>query len=103
MVISVEDLGFKDGATYKDIYKRALEVGLQLCPAEVGPQLRVQYNDQPRGEWLFIGMGPITGSVGDSRLFSVRHGYDDLWLNARYGNSGYFWRGDYRWVFVRSK
>ena len=49
VVVSVAELGFKNGATCADIYKRAEELGLALCPNEVGPQLRLQYKDQPNG------------------------------------------------------
>ena len=60
VVVSVADLGFKDGATLKDIYATAKKRGLELCLSEVGPQLRLQYKDQPKDEWLVIGMEPIT-------------------------------------------
>ena len=60
VVLSVSELGFKDeGATMKEIYARAQQLGLELCPAEVGPQLRLQYLDQPLGEFLHIAMKPI--------------------------------------------
>src|SRR3954454_4221190 len=73
-VVSVGELGFKDGGTYADICKRALEQGLKLCPAEVGPQLRLQYADQPSGECLYIAMEPInTKSGADGHIFMVGH------------------------------
>jgi hypothetical protein len=46
VVVSVADLGFKKGAEMKVIYGRAEEMGLALCPSEVGPQLRLQYKNQ---------------------------------------------------------
>jgi hypothetical protein len=49
---SVKELGFNDGAYYKEICTKALELGLELCAAEVGPALRLVYKDQSRGEWL---------------------------------------------------
>ena len=100
VTVSVAQLGFKKGATRKDIYARALQLGLELCPAEVGPQLRLQHKDQPRGEWLLIGMEPITDSGGDLDVFGVFHGDDGLWLDTFYGSPDYFWRSFGRWVFV---
>ena len=103
VVCSVAELGFKDGATRKDIYIRAQELGLDLCPPEVGPQLRLQYTDQPKGEWLVIAMEPITDSDGHLNLFRVAHDGDGRWLFAGSGRPGYFWSGDSRFVFLRRK
>lgn len=64
VVVSVGELGFKDVALYKDICARAAEFGLDLCPAEVGPALRLAYDDQPLGEWLYIAMEATTDSGG---------------------------------------
>src|SRR3990167_10444038 len=41
--VTVAELGFPDGARRGEIYARALEFGLRYCSAEVGPQLRLQY------------------------------------------------------------
>src|SRR5262245_4163276 len=61
VVLSVAALGFgAEGASLADIYARAGELGLELCPVEVAPQLRLQYLDQPLGEFLHIAMEPIT-------------------------------------------
>src|SRR4051794_13974235 len=54
VVRSVADLGFQRFATYEQICARAHELGLELCPAEVGPQLRLQYLAQPCIHWLHI-------------------------------------------------
>ena len=72
--VSVADLGFKDEAYRRDIHARALSLGLELCPAEVGPQLRLQYVDQPSGECLTIGMEAIIDSYDDPTIFTV--GFD---------------------------
>ncbi len=65
VVKTVAELGFKGGANRDAIYARAKELGLELCPAEVGPALRLAYQDQPNGEWLRIAMEPISDSGGD--------------------------------------
>lgn len=103
VVVSVEELGFKDGATRKDIYERALSYGLELCPNEVGPQLRLQYTNQPNGEWLLIAMEPISDSDGNLYVFYVVRDSNDSWLYANDGNLGSFWLDNYRWVFLRRK
>lgn len=103
VVVSAVELGFKNGATRKEIYDRAKELGLELCPAEVGPQLRLAYKDQPKGEWLIVGMEPIIDSDGDLGVFRVGHGELSLWLLGRHGRPDYFWLGISRWVFLRRK
>lgn len=102
-LLSVADLGFKDGAKYREICKRAKELGLELCPAELGPQLRLQYENQPEGEWILIAMEPVASSSGP-RLFTVALGNNDLWLSSRNVASDYdFWNNDNRFVFVLSR
>ena len=103
VALSVGDLGFKDGAYYKDICAKAIEMGLELCPAEVGPALRLAYNDQPRGEWLRIAMDAITGRGGCRGLFAVDYDRDELWLDDHDGHPDHFWSADGRFVFVRRK
>ena len=72
VVASVAELGFRerrhDSPTSTS---RAKSFGLELCPAEVGPQLRLQYADQPYGEWLRIAMEPISDSDGNPFIFDV--------------------------------
>jgi hypothetical protein len=104
VVVSVAELGFKDGATRADIYKRANELGLDLCPNEVGPQLCLQYRDQPKGEWLLIAMEPIIDSDDGLRVFDVkRNGDGGQWLDGCSGGPDHFWGAGYRWVFLRRK
>ena len=62
--VSVRDLGFNGTTRYDKIVERAKELGLEVCPAEVGPQLRLQYTDQPFGEYLIVAMNAISGRGG---------------------------------------
>ncbi len=103
VVISVAELGFKNGATLQDIYQRAQELGFDICPPEVGPQLRLQYKDQPNGEWLPIGMEPVVVSNGPLRVFSVGRDDSGLWFDGHWGHPGAFWDPDDRWVFARPR
>ena len=97
--LSVADLGFKEGARYDAIYARAIELGLELCPAEVGPQLRVQYPDQPRGELLLIAMETIRDSHGDLRVFCLGRDANGRWLSGSCGLPAFFRRAVSLFVF----
>jgi len=97
--VTVAELGFKKGARHDQIYERAKELGLELCPSEVGPQLRLQYQDQPNGEWLLIGMEPVADSDGDLNVFGVRRHDSGRWLDGHWGGPGHVWDAGYRWLF----
>jgi hypothetical protein len=58
VLLSVAALGFGQGGTLADIHARAVRLGFELCPEEVGPQLRLQYLNQPVGEFLHVAMQP---------------------------------------------
>ena len=106
VILIVASLGFREGATRQEIYDRAIELGLKIAPAEVGPELRLQYKreDQPKGEYLLIGMEPIAYSDGDPDVFIVfRHGDGKSWLTASSGRADDHWYPGNQWVFVRRK
>lgn len=106
VILSVAELGFKEAARYDAIYgydaiyAKAKELGLQLCPAEVGPTLRLTYSDQLRGEWLWIAMDPLPDSDGGLVVFGVAHSSDGRGLRGDDGVSAYLWGPDGRFVFV---
>lgn len=102
VVISVAELGFKNAAPREEIYARGDERGLDLCPAEVGPQLRLQYKDQPNGE-LFVAMEPITGSIGYLSLFRVERSASTLLLSCYSASPACVWGTGTRFVFSRRK
>ncbi|MDP3997721.1 MAG: hypothetical protein Q8P73_04450 [bacterium] len=103
VVMSVKELGFKGNARFDQICARAKELGLELCPAEVGPQLRLQYLDQPKNEWLIIAMEAIRDSDGHLGVFDVEHVDDGRWLRAGGGDPVSVWYPDDRFVFVSCK
>ena len=45
-LLSGSELGVETQSSLSDVYKRAKQVGLELCPAEIGPQLRLHYRNQ---------------------------------------------------------
>jgi hypothetical protein len=81
VVVSVVELGLsEETSSLENIYSRAHELGLALAPADTGPQLRLQYFDQPVGEFLYVGMEPIKAKRGDANIFIVANGGAGLLL-----------------------
>lgn len=100
--VSVKELGFKKGACYADICKRALELGLDLCPAEVGPQLCLQWKDQPKGKHVFVVINVNTTSDGLFDTFRV--GCEDngeRYFESIYGRVDVDWDAHDFFVFMR--
>ncbi len=94
--LSVNDLGFPQGATTKEIYQRAKEYGLELCPAEVGPHLRLQYRIS---DWTLIAMKQITGRGGYPSVFYMDRGAVGLWLSTSDARPSRGWSSDGWFVF----
>jgi hypothetical protein len=61
-------------ASFGQIHAHAIEAGFDLCPAEAGPQLRLQYPDQRVGEYLMVGMKPLPAADGSDACFVVGNG-----------------------------
>lgn len=97
--LAVRDLGFPRGATTDEIYARAEELGLELCPAEVGPRLRLEQSDQPLSDWYLVGMKQISGSGGDPHVFSVARLGDGLWLCGDWARPDDRWNPEDSFVF----
>lgn len=73
-VMSVDDLGLDHAATTAEIYARAKEMGMSLCPAQVGPELLLQYfHDQSLEtlEFLKVAMESIKDGSGSENVFQV--------------------------------
>lgn len=103
VVMSVAELGFTTATRYDAICARAKQIGLDLCPAEVGPQLRSQYADQPKGEWLRVAMEAIRDSDGDLGIFVVEHDDVGRWLGSSYGGPDSVWLPGRQFVFLSRK
>lgn len=100
VIKEVREFGFTEVVSYKEIIEKAKNEGLELCPAEVGPTLRMSYKNQLTGEWLIIAMNPITDSDGSLRAFSVDCVGRELWLRILYANPGHLFDPSDRIVFV---
>ncbi len=123
---SVKQLGFSSsrGASIADIYAKAKEFGLELCPTEVGPLIRLQYDNQPSIEHYIamdavdvripdyllehsptvetLGFNPFKTSIS-SRAFFVRRDEEGLLLGDGVGSLKTFHISTNRFVFLRRK
>lgn len=102
VAVSAAELGFKtDTVTLAAVYARARQLGFQLAAAEVGPQLRLQYVDQPIGEFLIVGMEPIKSWSGELVVLNVANGGAGLVLIGQDGTDDAEIAGTSRFLFVR--
>lgn len=97
--MSVKELGFDERATIEEIFNRIKELGGELCSAEVGVALRLDYLDQPLGEWLLIAMQPIFDSVGFPFVFCLVRYEGGLWLYDGWALPDNEWNPDDKFVF----
>lgn len=93
---SVAQLGFPNGATIEKIYKKAEELGLELCPAEVGPLLRLQSKIK---DWTSIAMEQVSDRDGDPNIFHLVSDGDQLRLYGSIARSDEQWDSSYQFVF----
>ena len=97
--LTIGGLGFTDNPTTDQLYQKAQVLGLELCPPEVGPELRLKYQDQPLYEWTYIGMKQIADSGGDPHVFSLARYGDGLWLYGYWTDPDPLWRLGNEFVF----
>lgn len=116
----VSDFGFDTEVSYRRFCTAVMKCGLQLCPPLVGPALRMVYKDQPRGQWLYIGMEglqlpPVHEDLEDeddpeyipphtTEIFAVVCGGDGrLWLNSSMASARRRRHPSDRFVFVKPR
>lgn len=102
VAVSAAELGFGgETATLRNIYAQAQTLGLGIAPAEVAPQLRLQYLDQPIGEFLIVAMEPIRTWAGQPVILSVANGGAGLILIGQDGQDDLELPVSSRFVFLR--
>jgi hypothetical protein len=74
VLLSAADLGSGGRLPLGEFYARARRLGYELCPPEAVAQLRLQYQDQPVGEFLNIAMDPIPTFAGELTGLSIGNG-----------------------------
>jgi hypothetical protein len=99
-LVSTSELGVDTESNLSDIYRLAKKFGLTLCPSEVGPQLRLDYRDQPVGEVLDIAMEPVATYYGDPTILSLMNFGQGLALIGGDGRSDVIVSRTKRFIFA---
>ena len=112
--LSVHNLGFPQGATTAELHAKAQALGLQLCPLELGPHLRLQYLDQPEGYWgmperqhqapsgsITVASASLSDDGGFPKGFYLRRIKGVLWLRGYRAGDDHVWEHDDRLLFCR--
>ena len=95
--LTVSDLGFLRGVITDAIYTKAKQLGLDLCSPDIGPQLRMQSNDQ---KWMFIAMEQIIGRDNDPQIFFLDSGGPNSFdLDASGVSFDRYWHEDDEFIF----
>lgn len=100
VILSPSEMGFEEeNVRLSDFYARARKQGLELCPAEVGPLLRLQFVDQRLGDFVHIAMKPVAMN-GDLIDFTVANGGAGLLLIGGEASPEQIVAATMRFVFV---
>ncbi len=114
--LTVRNLGSPQGATISAVYEMAKNLGLSLCPVELGPHLRLQYLDQPEGFWgqpesrhrappgsITIASGVLEEDDDFPKGFYLRRIKGALWLRGYRSDSGHIWSPEDRLIFCEDQ
>jgi hypothetical protein len=100
VLLSVAELGMEaEAASLSAVYKRAGQIGLELCPGEVGPQLRLNYRNQPLGEALHIAMMPVATYHGRLTILALTNFGGTISLIGNDGRPDFIVPRMFRFVF----
>jgi hypothetical protein len=99
VLLTVGGLGFVNYPTTDQLYNKAQDLGLELCPPEVGPELRLKYRDQSLDEPTFIGMKQIVVSDGNPKIFGLEHHGLSFWFNGYWASPDFSWEPNAEFVF----
>ena len=96
--VTPEDFGFPGDYTVEEILAVAKKHNLKPCPPWVGPQYRLEYNDD---KYAAIGMKPLTDSY-DEYVINV-HASDKRRLTGIPTNSYFYPTDRGEWIFASPK
>lgn len=108
--LTVRNLGFPDGATLPQLFQRARELGLALCPVELGPHLRLASLDQLEASGVSKKQQAPLGSITVAteiiseddefpKGFYLRKIDGELWLRGYVADDLHIWNPDDHFIF----
>lgn len=110
--LAVRNLGFPDGATMPRLIEQANKLGLDLCPLEVGPYVRLAYLDQPESKSgnpqqqnrapsgsITIASEIVSDEEDFPKGFYIRKIDGVLWLRGYVADDLHVWNPDDLFIF----
>ena len=85
-LVSVQELGFESETSLEKINKVLFNNGAEKCFPETALELGMNYEDQPKGKWVWFYMDPIIATGGSPFIFKLaRRGGGNQWLIGECG------------------
>jgi len=113
--LTVNDLGFMEGAVTSQLFSKAAKLGLELCPLELAPYVRLSYLNQSEGHRVnqLKNQAPYGSITLASKIFSkdvdvpkgfyLRRIQGDLWLRGYIADEAHVWNPDDYFIFCVAK
>ncbi|WP_052400718.1 hypothetical protein [Oceanobacillus jeddahense] len=113
--LAVKDLGFIDGAVTAQLYSKAAQSDLEICPLELAPYLRLAYLNQTEGDEgnqlqnrapygsITIASKIFSEDVNVPKGFYLRRIQGELWLRGYIADEEHIWSPDDRFIFCIAK
>lgn len=101
--LQVQQLGLTAGGTAAEVFAQAAALGLELCPLEVAPYLRLQYLHQPEGPLATVASPKPSKQPDYPSGFYLRRREDGLWLRGYTASEDWEFAAEERFVFCRQR
>lgn len=101
VAVRADSLGFTEGALYKDIVHAVHAVGLELCPMELAPYLRLQFLEQPEGSLITVASNKPVQSDTFPNGFYLSRSTESIWLRGYLSTEDWMWSPESIFAFVQ--
>jgi len=99
--ISVSELGFKQGANFKDLVLNANFRNLELCSLEMASHFRLQFINQPNGPYLTVASKKILKDELEPNGLYLRRYDNKLWLRGYRATTNHIWKPEDKFIFKK--